>query len=122
MGCTATGAYGLEASESEGAVVLTWKLPAGWPGWSTFQVLRNRPEFGETEPLVHVQYYRWRTNTYTDTFVEPGVLYVYRVKGVDYFGSTERRPGRLRSGLRSRLATSSPWCSQATLRPRVPLP
>ncbi len=85
--------YGLEASESEGAVVLTWKLPAGWPGWSTFQVLRNRPEFGETEPLVHVQYYRWRTNTYTDTFVEPGVLYVYRVKGVDYFGVTGEASG-----------------------------
>ena len=78
--------YGLTASESDGAVVLTWKLPAGWPYSSTFQILRNRPELGETAPLVHVRYTDTGTATYTDTDVEPGVLYVYRVKGVDPFG------------------------------------
>ena len=78
--------YGLNASESEGAVVLTWKLPSGWPYGSTFQILRNRPELGETEPLVHVRYSDTGMNAYTDTDVEPGVLYVYRVKGVDPFG------------------------------------
>ena len=78
--------YGLNASESDGAVALTWKLPAGWPYSSTFQILRNRPELGEAEPLVHVRFTESGANTYTDTDVEPGVLYVYRVKGVDPFG------------------------------------
>ena len=78
--------YGLNASESDGAVVLTWKLPAGWPYGSTFQILRNRPELGETAPLVHVRFTDTGTAAYTDTDVESGVLYVYRVKGVDPFG------------------------------------
>ncbi len=78
--------YGLNASESDGAVALTWKLPAGWPHGSTFQILRNRPELGETAPLVHVRFTESGANAYTDTNVEPGVLYVYRVKGVDPFG------------------------------------
>ena len=78
--------YGLNASESDGAVVLTWELPGGWPYSSLFQILRNRPELGETESLVHARYLQAPTNTYTDTDVEPGVLYVYRVTGVDPFG------------------------------------
>ena len=80
--------YGLNASASDGAVALTWQLPAGWPYSSTFQILRNRPELGETEPLVLVKYLQTPGNTYTDTDVESGVLYVYRVKGVDPFGYT----------------------------------
>ena len=80
--------YGLNASASDGAVALTWKLPAGWPYSSTFQILRNRPELGETEPLVLVKYLQSPGNTYTDTDVESGVLYVYRVRGVDPFGYT----------------------------------
>ena len=79
--------YGLNASESDGAVTLTWNLPVGWTG-STFQILRNRPELGEAEPLVHVRFTESGMTTYTDTDVEPGVLYVYRVKGVDPFGYT----------------------------------
>ena len=79
--------YGLNASESDGVVTLTWRLPVGWTG-STFQILRNRPELGEAEPLVHVQFTESGMTTYTDTDVEPGVLYVYRVKGVDPFGYT----------------------------------
>ena len=78
--------YGLNASESDGVVVLTWSLPADWIHGSTFQILRNRPELGEAEPLVHVRYTESGANTDTDTDVEPGVLYVYRVKGVDPFG------------------------------------
>ena len=80
--------YGLNASASDGAVALTWQLPAGWPYSSTFQILRNRPELGETEPLVLVKYLQTPGNTYTDTDVESGVLYVYRVRGVDPFGYT----------------------------------
>ena len=80
--------YGLGASESDGAVVLTWKLPAGWSTSSMFQVLRNRPELGEDAPLVHVRFHHTAANVYRDTDVEPGVLYIYRVKGVDPFGYT----------------------------------
>ena len=79
--------YGLTASVSEGAVALTWTLPAGWTG-STFQILRHRPELGETEPQVHVRYTDTGMTSYADTDVEPDVLYVYRVKGVDPFGHT----------------------------------
>ena len=78
--------YGLTAATSDNGVLLTWKLPAGWPYSSTFQILRNRPELGETEPRVHVRYTESGRNTYTDTDVEPGVLHVHRVKGVDPFG------------------------------------
>ena len=79
--------YGLTATASDGAVVLTWKLPARFPYQQQyFQVLRNRPELGETEPLVHARYTEEVGPTYTDTDVEPGVLYVYRVKGVDFLG------------------------------------
>ena len=85
--------YGLEASESEGAVVLTWRLPAGWPGWSILQVLRHRLEPGETEPRVHVRFITSGTNTHTDTLVEPGVLYVYRVMALDVFGFSQGASG-----------------------------
>ena len=80
--------YGLTVSESDGAVELRWNLPAGWPGWLTFQVLRNRPELGEDEPRVHVRFLQTNANAYIDADVEPGALYVYRVKGVDTFGFT----------------------------------
>ena len=78
--------YALSASASDGAVALTWKLPVGWPYSSTFQILRNRPELGETEPMVLVKYLQAPGNAHTDTDVAAGVLYVYRVKGVDPFG------------------------------------
>ncbi len=78
--------YALSASASDGAVALTWKLPVGWPYSSTFQILRNRPELGEAEPLVLVKYLQAPGNAHTDTDVAAGVLYVYRVKGVDPFG------------------------------------
>ena len=92
--------YGLNASESGGGVVLTWGLPAGWPSSSLFQILRNRPELGETEPLVHARYLQAPANTYIDTDVEPGVLYVYRVKGVDPFGyaGEASHPFEIRTG------------------------
>ena len=78
--------YRLATAVTDGTVVLTWKLPAGWPYTSIYRILRNRPELGETEPLVYVERIRARSNTFTDANVEPEVLYVYRVNGVDYFG------------------------------------
>ncbi len=93
--------HGLSASESDGAVVLTWNLPTGSSYGSLFQILRNRPELGEDRPLAHVRYAHAPTNTYTDTNVEPGVLYVYRVKGVDPFGFPDEAswPVEIRTGV-----------------------
>ena len=50
------------------------------------QVLRNRPELGETEPLVHLSNSFERVTAYTDREVEPGVMYVYRVRSIDMLG------------------------------------
>ena len=84
--------YGLTAADSDGGVVLTWKLPVGWP--HTFvQILRNRPELGEAEPQVYVRYTAPGVTGYTDRDVKPGVLYVYRVKGVDPFGFPQEASG-----------------------------
>ena len=77
--------HGLTASVSEGDVVLTWNPPVGFSYLYDYQILRNRPELGEAEPLVYANTGTAET-TYTDTDVEPGVLYVYRVKAASYFG------------------------------------
>ena len=79
--------YGLNAAASDGAVVLTWNRPVGQSFLYDYQILRNRPELGEAEPLVHVEYTGTEETTYTDTDVEPRVLYVYRVKAADFFGT-----------------------------------
>ena len=76
--------HGLTAAVSDGAVVLTWSPPVGFSYLYDYQILRNRPELGETEPIVYVDTGTAET-TYTDTDVEPGVLYVYRVKSANYF-------------------------------------
>ena len=76
--------YGLTATASGRTVVLNWKPPAVFPYLYDYQILRNRPELGETEPLVYVDTGIDET-TYTDTDVEPGVLYVYRVKAANFF-------------------------------------
>ena len=76
--------YGLTATVSDGAVVLNWNPPVGFQYLYDYQVLRNRPELGETEPIVYVDTGTAET-TYTETDVEPGALYVYRVKAANYF-------------------------------------
>ena len=80
--------FGLTATAVDGTVVLRWKLSAGVPRDSYHQILRNRPELGEAEPLVHVKYTPTAGIGFIDTDVEPGVLYEYRVKWADSFGFT----------------------------------
>ena len=76
--------YGLSATASGDTVVLNWESPMNFPYLYDYQVLRNRPELGETEPIVYVDTGTAET-TYTDADVEPGVLYVYRVKATNFF-------------------------------------
>ena len=78
--------HALSAAASDGAVILTWELPARWPYSNYYYILRSRPELGEIEPLVRVARPTSGETTYTDTDVEPGVLYVYRVRGADFVG------------------------------------
>ena len=74
--------HGLTAEASDGAVVLTWTAPLVDYQVSSYHILRHRPEQGEAEPLVYVDQTPNKDTSYTDTEVEPGVLYVYRVKAI----------------------------------------
>ena len=77
--------HGLTAEASDGAVVLTWTAPEGYR--YDYRILRHRPELGEAEPLVYVEFTEaFGVTTYTDTEVEAGVLYVYRVTTIDFLG------------------------------------
>ena len=79
--------HGLRANAAEGAITLTWQDPITHPKLGIYQILRHRPELGETGPIIYVQYAFADDRTYTDSAVEPGVLYVYAVKAVkDPFG------------------------------------
>ena len=80
--------HGLTATASGDVIILTWQDADNDPGRDLYQILRHRPELGEPEPLVYVAHVRSSDSTFTDTEVEPGVLYVYRVKAlVDPFGN-----------------------------------
>ena len=74
--------HGLTAEASGGAVVLTWTAPVVDYVVSSYHILRHRPEQGEAEPLVYVNQTPNGDTAYIDTEVEPGVLYVYRVKAI----------------------------------------
>ena len=79
--------HGLTAAASPDGIVLTWRKPATEGYISDYRILRNRPELGEAEPLVYVDYTETRDTSFTDTEAESGVLYVYRVKAVvNFFG------------------------------------
>ena len=79
--------HSLTATVSGDVIILTWQYTDNYGG-NTYQILRHRPELGEPEPLIYVDYTQSSGSTFTDTEVEPGVLYVYRVKAVvDFFGS-----------------------------------
>ena len=108
--------HNLAAEASEGAVVLTWKAPGGYR--SDYRILRNRPELGEAEPLVYVAYTDTTDVTYTDTDVEPGVLYVYSVTALDFLGDAGEasRPVEIRMQATSQQQTAN---SPATGAPAI---
>ena len=79
--------YNLQATVAEGAITLTWQDPDTHSGHGLYHILRHRPELGEDKSYVYVEYTPSTDRTFTDSAVEPGVLYVYAVKAVkDYFG------------------------------------
>ena len=88
--------YELTATVSGRTVVLSWKPPVVFPHLYDYQILRNRPELGETEPLVYVDTGTAET-TYADTDVEPGVLYVYRVKAASFWVGKASEPVEIRT-------------------------
>ena len=79
--------HGLTATVSENAITLTWHEPDNFYG-PDYHILRHRPEEGEPKPLVYVDFTETVAPTFTDTDVEPGVLYVYQVRAtIDVFSS-----------------------------------
>ena len=79
--------YNLQSTVAEGAITLTWQDPDTHPSHGLYHILRHRPELGEDKPFVYVEYTPSTDRTFTDSAVEPGVLYVYAVKAMkDYFG------------------------------------
>ena len=78
--------HGLRSSAEGRTVTLTWNAPDDDAGVTMYRILRHRPEEGEPEPLVYVEYTHSRDTSYADTGVEPGTLYVYSVQAADVFG------------------------------------
>ena len=83
--------YGLAASATMASVTLTWQEPDNFYG-PDYHILRHRPEEGEPDPLVYVEFTDTDATTFTDTDVEPGVLYVYQVRATIDFFSTLGEP------------------------------
>ena len=83
--------YGLAASATMASVTLTWQEPDNFYG-PDYHILRHRPEEGEPDPLVYVEFTDTDATTFTDTDVEPGVLYVYQVRATIDFVSTLGEP------------------------------
>ena len=91
--------HGLQATAGSGSITLTWQDPDIHESYGYYQILRHRPEQGEAEPLVYVEYASTTDRTLVDSSVEPGVLYVYAVKAVkDPFGylGPASSPGQVR--------------------------
>ena len=79
--------YGLTATVSVDDITLTWQEPDNFYG-PDYHILRHRPEEGEPDPLVYVDFTGTDATTFTDTDVEPGVLYVYQVRAtIDLFAT-----------------------------------
>ena len=104
---------GLRAVAEDGAVNLSWIAPNGANAVYNYRILRHRPEKGESEPLVYVEYTGSRATVFTDTAVEPGVLYLYRVQAADLFGFVGEAsdPAQVRVPQSNTPATGAPTIS-----------
>ena len=111
--------YGLQAVEQDGTVVLTWEAPdITRDGADDYRILRHRPEWGEAETLVHVDFTGASSTTYTDTTVQPGVLYVYRVQAVvNFFGDL----GEASKPISIRMSGEAAAQQQETITPALSL-
>ncbi len=78
--------HALRANADAGTVVLDWNAPDDASSVTMYRILRHRPEEGESEPLVYVDYTHSKDTRYTDTAVEAGTLYVYSVQAADFLG------------------------------------
>ena len=79
--------HGLQGTALAGTITLIWQDPDTHTTYNLYQILRHRPELGEAEPLIYVDYAFINDRTFVDSEVEPGVLYVYAVTAVkDPFG------------------------------------
>ena len=94
-------------------MVLSWNAPDDAAAVTMYRILRHRPEEGETEPLVYVDYTRSGATSYTDTAVEPGTLYVYAVQASDGFGfvGEASHPAEVRVPETNTLPTGAPTIS-----------
>ena len=75
---------GLAAAVSGETVVLSWEPPTGFALLFDYRILREAPELGGNEPVVSTDTGNSATS-YTDSDVEPGVLYRYRVQAANYW-------------------------------------
>ena len=98
-------------------MVLNWNRLAKFPYLYDYQILRNRPDLGETEPIVYVDTGTAET-TYTDTDVEPGVLYVYRVKAANYFNRLSQASEPVEIWTPQFVPTASPATGAPTIQVR----
>ena len=61
--------HGLRVVAGDGEVTLTWNAPDDANAVVDYRILRHRPEEGEPEPLVYVDYTGSKATSYTDTAV-----------------------------------------------------
>ena len=75
----------LTATATHNSVTLSWTAPAD-STITGYQVLRRRPDHGETKLLVHVSDTGSTQTTYTDSALQASTRYVYRVKAINAAG------------------------------------
>lgn len=75
----------LTASTTHDSVTLSWEALAG-SFITGYQVVRRRPDHGEVDLLVHVANTGSAGTSYTDTDVDPGTRYVYRIRAINSAG------------------------------------
>ena len=88
----------LAASESEadGAVTLTWDAPADGGAPSGYMILRRAPGLGQRDLRTLMDDTGSTSTTHTDTSVQPGVKYIYRVKARNAAGQgAPSRPAQI---------------------------